>query len=40
LMAVCYVLSYLWFLWRDDRALQPILNPNRRTVDNPPPCPD
>jgi MFS family permease len=40
LMAVCYVLSYLWFLWRDDRALQPIQNPNRRTVDNPPPCPD
>ena len=40
LMAVCCVLSYLWFLWRDDRGAQSILNSNARTVDNSPPCPD
>ncbi|MDQ6679646.1 MAG: MFS transporter [Pseudomonadota bacterium] len=40
LLGVCCTLSYLWFLWRDDGAASPRLNPAHRTADNPPPCPD
>lgn len=40
LLAVCGALSYLWFLWRDDGAAQPKSEPDPRTVDNPPPCPE
>ena len=40
LWAICCALSYLWFLWRDDRAARTNSSQNARTVDNPPPCPD
>ena len=40
LLAGCYVLSYLWFLWRVGPPPSP--NPGSRpsTADNPPPCPE
>ena len=40
LMTGCCAFSYLWFLWRDDRAVLPKTEPSLRTVDNPPPCRD
>jgi len=40
LLGCCCALSYLWFLWRDDRAASVKLNSTSRTADNSPPCPD
>ena len=40
LLALCGVLSYLWFFWRDDAVVRRGSGRFGRTVDNSPPCPD
>jgi hypothetical protein len=40
LLALCCALSYVWFLWRDDRAPQPKVNDPVGSADNSPPCLD
>lgn len=40
LLVGCCVVSYLWFLWRDDHAVPTNRDRAARTADNAPPCPD
>jgi len=40
LLSLCCALSYVWFLWRDDRVPRPKVNDPVGSADNSPPCLD